>query len=196
MRWRVLPTPGSDRVLERSLRTRDDVDMTEATTERFESDAEFLRALPITTFSSSGKLQLAGGRLSFTTGLRHRVLFDVPVNELHSVARSAVTGLHLWHGSTRYRLSVGSPVYIPGVGTAAAEAVTGLPLDLRGRFEMDRANRATADNWLQLLQEHQTEPPAGLKVRRPWPTWAIWLTVVGVTLVLVGAITANALLAG
>jgi len=170
--------------------------MTEATTERFESSAEFLRALPITTFSSSGKLQLADGRLSFTTGLRHRVLFDVPVNELHSVARSAVTGLHLWHGSTRYRLSVGSPVYIPGVGAAAAEAVTGLPLDLRGRFEMDRANRATADNWLSLLQPHQTTAPAGVRVRRPWPTWAIWVTVVGVTLALVGVITAIALLAG
>jgi len=180
----------------RPLHSCDDGDMSEATSERFESSAEFLRALPITTFSSSGTLRLADGRLSFTTGLRHRVLFDVPVNELHSVARSAVTGLHLWHGSTRYRLSVGSPVYVPGIGTAAAEVVTGLPLDLRGRFEMDRANRATADSWLSLLQPHESTAPAGVRVRRPWPTWAIWVTVVAVTLALAGAITAVALLAG
>ncbi len=159
----------------------------------YEGQAEFMRWLPITLASSSGKLRLADGRLSFTTDLRHKVLFDVPVGEIHSVSRSMNNGLHLWHGPTRYRLAVGNPVYVPGVVSAAGGAVGGTvagalgsaaaeAAGIPGRGRLDRANRAQADSWFDVLRSRQADPPVGVRVRPPWPNWAWWLGIVGFVL--------------
>ncbi len=172
----------------------------------YEGEAEFLRWLPITLVSSSGTLRLADGRLSFTTDLRHKVLFDVPVGEIHSVSRSMNNGLHLWHGPNRYRLAAGNVVYVPGVGTVAGGAVGGAlagalvgaaelgdagasAASIPGRVSLDRANRAQADTWFDVLRARQTDPPVGVRVRPPWPNWAWWLGIFGFVLVFAAAVT-------
>lgn len=166
----------------------------------YEGQAEFLRWLPISLVSSSGKLRLADGRLSFTTDLRHKVLFDVPVGEVHSVSRSMNNGLHLWHGPTRYRLAVGDPVYASGVVTAAGGADGGTvagalgnaaasAASLPGRLRLDRANRAQADSWFEVLRSRQADPPAGVRVKPPWPNWAWWLGIAGFVLAFAAAVT-------
>ena len=161
----------------------------------FESSAERLRWLPITLCSTSGTLRLEGGRLSFRTLMRKKVVFDIPVDEVHSVASMSSLGLHLWHGSTRYRLSVGSPVYIPSVGQAAT-GVLGQAASIPGRLDHDRKNRQDTATWVEVLSAAQGTPPEGLRVRRPWPGWTWGVGVVLATLVLVGLITAVVLLTG
>ncbi|MEQ1703179.1 MAG: hypothetical protein ABMA25_23995, partial [Ilumatobacteraceae bacterium] len=161
----------------------------------FESSAERLRWVPITLFSTSGTLRLEGGRLSFRTSIRKKVVFDFPVDEVHSVASMTSLGIHLWHGSTRYRLSVGSPVYVPTVGESVT-GVIGQAASIPGRLEHDRANRRDTAKWVDVLGAAQGAPPSGLRVRRPWPGWTWGVGVVLATLVLVGIITAATLLAG
>jgi len=161
----------------------------------YETEAERLRWLPITLVSTSGRLRVEGGRLTFRTLVRKKLVFDLPVDEIHSVAEMSSLGMHVWHGSTRYRYSVGSPVYIPTVGQAAT-GVIGQAASIPGRLEHDRANRRDTAKWVELLRAAQGSPPDGLRVRRPWPGWTWGVGVVLATLVLVGIITAVTLLAG
>ncbi len=115
-------------------------------------------------------------------------------------------GLHLWHGPNRYRLAAGNVAYVPGAGTVAGGAVGGVlggvfggaaelgvagasAASIPGSLSLDQANRAQADTWFDLLRARQTDPPAGVRVRPPWPNWAWWLGIFGFVLVLVAVIT-------
>ncbi|MGB8857979.1 MAG: hypothetical protein WCC60_01920 [Ilumatobacteraceae bacterium] len=159
----------------------------------YETSAELLRWVPITLFSTSGTMRLDGGRLTFRTLLRKKLVFDVPAAELHSVASMTSLGLHLWHGSTRYRLSVGAPVPVASLGHSLAgvalEAAT-----LPARLKQDRQNRSATAQWVSLLQASAGPPPPGVRVRRPWPTWTWAVGIVLTTLLIVAAITAVTLL--
>ena len=160
----------------------------------FETEAERLRWLPITLISTSGRLRLQGGRLSFRTLVRKKVVFDIPVGELHSAAGMSSLGMHVWHGSTRYRLSIGSPVYLPSAGDSAV----GVAVDaasIPGRLAHDRRNRDDTGRWLTLLQAAQGPPPPDVRVRRPWPGWTWGVGVVLATLVIIGGVVVVTLLA-
>jgi hypothetical protein len=66
---------------------------------------------PLTFGWRSGTMQLGDGRLTYTRKRKQRVVFDAPLGELHSFARSSWgTGFHLWHGATRHRFSLYHPV--------------------------------------------------------------------------------------
>ena len=67
--------------------------------------------LPVTFGLRAGSMRLAGGRLRYARKRKNRVVFDAPLGEFHSFARSSWgTGFHLWHGDTRYRFAVYHPV--------------------------------------------------------------------------------------
>jgi hypothetical protein len=70
-----------------------------------EGSVEYV-VLRLTVGMRSGTMRLADGRLRYTRKRKHRVVFDAPVGEFHSLARSSWgTGFHLWHGATRHRFS-------------------------------------------------------------------------------------------
>ena len=84
--------------------------------------------LPVTFGLRSGTMRLADGRLTYTRTRRQQVVFDAPLDEFHSFARSSMgTGFHLWHGSTRYRFVSYHPVLPAEYGSSlvanAAESV-------------------------------------------------------------------------
>jgi len=166
----------------------------------FESDAELLRWLPISTVSTSGTLHLEDERLSFRTSLRKRVVFDEPVEDFHSLSLMMGRGLHIWLGTKRYRLSVGSIVVTPASGADGiagdfadgALAVASLP----AAQAHDAHTKALTSQWIELLGPRVGAPPSDLKVRRPWPAWAWWLGIVGVTIVIAAVITAATLVFG
>ena len=84
--------------------------------------------LPVTFGLRSGTMRLADGRLTYTRRRRRQVVFDAPLDEFHSFARSSMgTGFHLWHGSTRYRFVSYHPVLPAEYGSSlvanAAESV-------------------------------------------------------------------------
>jgi len=155
--------------------------------------ASLLRAVPISTFMRDGTLRLADGRLSFAT--RRDVVFDHAVSECHSVARAAATGFHVWHADRCYKLI---PEYTPVPSLDGANAAVEIAVNL-GRISQaraaDRMMRSSRDAWVELLEPLVGRPPAGARVRPPWPTWAIMLSVVGVALVIIAIITAIALAA-
>lgn len=175
----------------------DDIVATERTDDEgpvvFETEAERLRWLPITFISTSGRLRLQGARLSFRTLVRKKVVFDIPVGEVHSVAGMSSLGLHLWHGATRYRVSIGSPVYVPSADDSAFGAAAGAA-SIPGRLAHDRRNKADTARWLTLLQAAQGSPPPDVRVRRPWPGWTWAVGVVLTSLLVIGAVVVVTLL--
>lgn len=154
-----------------------------------ESDAELLRAVPITLFSISGRLRDDGERLSFRGGLRNRVVFDVPVAELHSVSAMSSLGLHVWHGVDRYRFTFTTPlageVESGNDAVDAAAAIARVPSAVR----QHRRSRDAAALWLTRLQAKAGAPPPGVRVRPPWPMWTWWAGLVGAVIVIVAFIT-------
>jgi hypothetical protein len=165
--------------------------------ESLSSDAQLLRAVPITTVSQWGTLRLDSGRLSFTKRSGDTV-FDVPANEIHSVRPMTSMGIHVWHGTTRYRVATG----VPSVAIAASGVPTGIPgavtgaASIPGRIARDATNRAVAASWIEVLTSLQGVPPDGVTVRAPWPTWTWYVGIVAATLVLVALIAAFTLATG
>ncbi len=153
-----------------------------------ESAASLLGTVPITLFMKDGTLALRDGRLSFVT--RRGTVFDHPVHEFHSLAASGVVGFHLWHADRCYKLV---PDYTAVHEFQASSDVVNLAVNA-GRigkaFDADRKMKDSRGQWFDVLEPLIATAPPGVKVRRPWPTWAIWLTVVGVTLAIVAVITA------
>ena len=155
------------------------------------SDASLLGKVPITLFMRDGTLELAGGRLSFRT--RRSTVFDHLVGEFHSLAPSASVGMHLWHADRCYKLipkwdavnSINTSNSLVDVAVNAAQMPRAL--------ENDRRMRDSRDEWAAVLVPLLGSPPPGVKVRAPWPTWAIWLSVIGATLVLAACIIGIAL---
>jgi hypothetical protein len=170
-----------------------DVTPSDANTEMvaFESESERLRWLPINIAAQSGYLRLEAGRLTFRTDFRERIVFDIPANEIHSVAPMTSMGLHFWHDTTRYRFSTGvavpasHPVTGSDLGNVVARAAA-LPAALAHDTDRKLENRA----WLDLLSEHACEPPPGLRVRKPWPRWTWAVGVLLAAAVLIGGIVA------
>ncbi len=161
------------------------------TGERYESEATQLRRLPILWGARSGILQLDDDRLRFTARSRNRTVFDLPLRDMHSAQRGATSSLYLWHGRTRYRFVAGNPIYVPGPGELAVEQAIGLPAArIPGALARERANRDTADRWIELLQPGLGAPPPGLRVPRPWPRWAWLLTTLGAGLLVCAIIAA------
>jgi hypothetical protein len=161
----------------------------------YESEAQRLRWVPITAFTQDGFLRLERGQLTFRTSFRQRQIFDIPANEIHSVAPMAKTGLHCWHGSTRYRFALGTavPLTHPHTGSDLGDIagqVAALPAAFAHDAEMQLERRA----WLDLLSEHACEPPSEVRVRKPWPGWAWAVGVLLATAILIGGIVAVTLL--
>jgi hypothetical protein len=160
-----------------------------------------LVVLPVTFGLRAGTMRLADGRLTFTRR-RGRVVFDAPVHEFHSVARSSLgTGFHLWHGATRYRFVVHHPVlpaeHGPGGLADAVEAVD----QLRQGIVATARSRAEVDRWHDALAPViAAVPPAGVEVRAPWSSARFLVTMLAgattATLVLVAAIAAVVVAAG
>ena len=160
-----------------------------------------LVVLPVTFGLRAGNLRLADGRLTFTRR-RGRVVFDAPVHELHSVARSSLgTGFHLWHGPTRYRFVVHHPVlpseYGPGGLASTVEAVD----QLRRGVVTTARSRAEVDRWHDALSPViAPAPPVGIDVHPPWSPWRFVVGMlagsIAATLVLVAAIAAVVVAAG
>ncbi|HEY4333194.1 MAG TPA: hypothetical protein VGM78_11515 [Ilumatobacteraceae bacterium] len=71
----------------------------------------------------------------------------------------AATGIHLWHHRTRFRFAFG------------------------------KANPTRADSWVSTLTPVMGQPPAGLRVRRPWPSWAWVASMIGVVIMLMAIAT-------
>jgi hypothetical protein len=153
------------------------------------SKASLLRLLPMTLFTIDGTLRLKEHRLTFTRS-RDRVVFDAPVGELHSISRGAGAALYLWHGSRRLRFITGQ-VYVHHLrtGSAVLDTVTGVGAMGRA-FAADAVAKSVRDEWLELLVPLAGEPPPGVEVSRPWPTWAWAIAVVGATIVLLAVIVA------
>jgi hypothetical protein len=158
------------------------------------TDAELLGTIPITLFMRSGQLCLDEDRLSFRT--RRTVVFDAPVGEIHSVRGVARRGVHIWHGDRRYRLMFG-PLTTgrTQTGDATFDALSA-PGDMGRALTADAIGRYVRDDWLARLEPLAGAAPVGVEVRRPWPTWAWWLAVVAVTLVIIAAITGVVLAVG
>lgn len=138
--------------------------------QRYRSSAELLRAIPITVFNMAGTLDLRDGKLLFINS-KARAVFEHPVGELHSLAFSLATGLHIWHGARRYRIVPNSqPMLLSTnlVGDNPAAKLVASAADVRrGRAEMARRIDG-ASNWIAVLTPLVGEPPPGVKVRPPW----------------------------
>ncbi len=169
-----------------------DATLLDARTVTFATKGQLLRWVPINTFSSEGTLRLEGGRLTFSTLVRHRVKLDVPVDEVHSFAFMTKNSFHFWHGTTRYRFAVVDAYAAPAAhGSAVGVAMTAASLP--GRFRADRSNRDLAAQWGVLLRQHPASPPDGLRVRKPMPSWGYIPVVIGTALALMGAVAMLAL---
>ena len=118
------------------------------------SPADLVGAVPLTFLTATGELRFDAGRLRFTDS-RGVARLDAPIEELHSITRSAM-GMHAWHGDRRYRFAFFRAS--------------------RDRRKPQEAKRL-ADSWVTLLTPLSGEPPAGVLVRRPWPVWA-WVLVI------------------
>ena len=159
---------------------------------RHESPASLTGRVPISLFMKDGTLTLAEGRLSYAT--KRRTVFDHPVDEFHSLAPSAAVGFHVWHGDRCYKfIPAYSPVHQLHSGSDAVNLAVNAAR-LGKAVEADRRMKGARSEWFDVLEPLIGRPPAGVKVRKPWPTWAIWASIVAVALVIMGVITAFALL--
>lgn len=144
------------------------------------SHAYLLPPIPLTMAMKPGQLQLARGRLTFTSG--HDVLLDAPVEELHSLA-TAVMGMHVWHGSKRYRFALGRRD-----ARALTPRADGSALRAPDQLDDAAAPAVVAAAWMGALGPLVASAPPGLRVRRPWPRWAWLVGVIGLSLFFVAAV--------
>lgn len=128
----------------------------------------------------AGQLQLARGRLTFTSG--HDVLLDASVGDLHSVAM-AVMGLHVWHGTKRYRFALGRRD-----ARALTPKADGSALRMPDQLDDAAGPAVVAQAWVDALGPLVGTAPAGLRVRTPWPRWAWLMGVVGLSLFFISAV--------
>jgi hypothetical protein len=156
--------------------------------ESFESRVDLLGKVPLTLTMKSGMLRLADGRLSFTRS-RDRVVFDVPMREVHSVAISSF-GITLWHGTTRYRFATTQPPTPFAHSNNPLVAAAALPDAIRKY----RRSREAASDWFDVLSPLAGPVPLGVTVDQPWSTKksvAVMLAIsFGVVVVIGGVITA------
>jgi hypothetical protein len=151
-------------------------DMTEPAirdTTIYESHADLLTAVPITFLMKAGTLRLADGRLSFTRS-RNRVVFDAPMNEIHSVGTNAF-GITLWHKSTRYRFAIGQK-YRAGIDSGVPVIAAVSAAAAIGDY---RQARSSAADWASTLVPLQGSVPSGVAIRTPWPAWKTWAAIIG-----------------
>ncbi len=152
------------------------------------SPAMRLRAIPITMFATDGTLSLTDGRLVFAKS-RRRVVLDIPLHQMHSVMSSPM-GFHIWHGQRRLKFATGempttSAGGISGVGAMGLGVATA---QTRAALAEYRASKDLRDNWVSVLTPLVGARPTGLRVRKPWPLWALLLTTVAVALAIIGGI--------
>lgn len=144
------------------------------------SHAYLLPPIPLTMAMKPGQLQLARGRLTFTSGVD--VLLDAPVSELHSPA-AAVMGMHIWHKDKRYRFAL---------GRRDARALTprsdGAAVTMPGHLDDSAGPAVLGAAWIATLTPLVGSPRAGLRVRAPWPRWAWMLGIVGLSLFFIAAV--------
>jgi len=152
--------------------------------------------VPITLGLRSGTMRLADGRLRYTRRWRRRVLFDAPVDEVHSLAPSSWgTGFHLWHGATRHRFMVYHPVVPVTVGTGLvadlAEGVGTIGRSLASHALSQREVASWQDTLAPVIAPH---PPSGVRVHPPLSKRGYALAVVAfvltTTLLVIAAVTA------
>ncbi|HWL42200.1 MAG TPA: hypothetical protein VNQ73_04600 [Ilumatobacter sp.] len=152
----------------------------------YETRAELMPRVPTVIGMRSGTLRLADGRLSFRN--RHRVLWEHPIGEMHSVTSAASVGFHIWHGSRCYKLlPEWAPVAHLATGNPAVDVAAGVARIGEAR-RTDARSRDSRTNWVNLLAPLVGPPPAGVKVRTPWPMWALMTMVVLVAVLLMAAI--------
>ena len=144
------------------------------------SHAYLLPPIPLTMAMKAGQLQLARGRLTFTSG--HDVLLDAPVNQLHSLA-VAVMGLHVWHGAKRYRFALGRRD-----ARALTPKADGGALRTPDHLDDAAGPAIVAQAWVNALGPLVGQAPTGLRVRAPWPRWAWLLGVMGLSLFFIAAV--------
>jgi hypothetical protein len=136
-------------------------------TSLMEGSVEYV-VVPLTFGLRSGTMPLADGRLTYARTRKHRVVFDAPVGEFHSFARSSWgTGFHLWHGATRHRFSLYHPVMPVEFGPEVPDWVE--DVNHFGRsLQMQAMSRAEVDRWHDaLVPVIAAQAPPGLRVRPP-----------------------------
>jgi hypothetical protein len=152
--------------------------------------------LPVTFGLRSGTMRLADGRLAYTRTRRHEVVFDAPLDEFHSFARSSMgTGFHLWHGSTRYRFVSYHPVLPSEYGSSLVADAAESVVQLREGLAKTALSRAEVDRWHDALAPViAPTPPAGVQVRPPLSSGRYLAAMLGLataaTLVLIAIIAA------
>ncbi len=144
------------------------------------SHAYLLPPIPLTMAMKPGQLQLARGRLTFTSG--HDVVLDAPVRELHSLS-VAVMGLHVWHGTERYRFALGRRD-----ARALTPKADGTAARTPDHLDDTTGPAVVAQAWMNALGPLVGTAPDGLRVRSPWPRWAWMLGVVGLSLFFITAV--------
>lgn len=156
---------------------------------------------PLTFGWRSGTMRLADGRLTYTRKRKSRVVFDAPVGEFHSFARSSWgTGFHLWHGATRHRFSLYHPVAPVELGPEVPDWVE--DVDQFGRsLQMQAISRAEVDRWhAALVPVIAPQAPPGIRVRPPLSTAGFLAAALGfavsATLVVAAIVTAIVLASG
>lgn len=158
--------------------------------------------VPITLGMRPGAMRLANGRLRYTRKFRNRVLFDAPVQEFHSFARSSWgTGFHLWHGTTRYRFAAYNPVVPMELGTGVVSELADSVSAFNRSLVATALSRSTVDRWhdalVPLIAPH---PPPTVRVRPPLSPVAFVLAALGFavsfTLLLIATVAAIVLASG
>lgn len=163
-------------------------------TSLMEGPVEYV-VLPLTFGLRSGTMRLADGRLTYTHKRQRRVVFDAPVGEFHSLARSSWgTGFHLWHGATRHRFSLYHPVPPAELGPEVPDWVE--DVDHFGRsLSMQAISRAEVDRWHDaLVPVIAPQAPPGIRVRPPLSRTGFLAAALGfavsVTLIVAAIVTA------
>jgi hypothetical protein len=156
--------------------------------------------LPVTFGLRAGTMRLADGRLTYTRKRRDEVVFDAPLDEFHSFARSSMgTGFHLWHGTTRYRFVSYHPVLPAEYGSSLAANVGENVVQMRQGLAKTALSRADVDRWCEaLVPQIAPAPPTGLDVRPPLTARRYLAAMLGLataaTVVLIAVITAIVLM--
>ncbi len=116
---------------------------------------------------TSGTLQLAFGRLRFSTP-GGRVVFDLPLAELHSLGVGELgTAIDVWHGDKRHRVSLAGPPELMLPPSAGSDLLIGAVAVTSG-VQQTRREKEKAQAWKALLEPYvAADPPPGVKVRRP-----------------------------
>jgi hypothetical protein len=113
--------------------------------------------LPITLLMRNGTLKLENGRLAFAT--KKKVLFDHPVEELHSVGPVSRVGMRIKHGDRRYTLvPCYEAVHATNTSNDLVDVVLGASKLSRAR-RADQRMRDAREHWIELLRPMVGEPP-------------------------------------